>query len=261
MPPFSIGTAALIGGGVGAAGSMAGGALSFFGAQSQAKASRQAAETYRNYINEQRNTFLKENAPVAARLRSMIPGTAEYNPEADPTLKTIGENYGQGLRDVQRDVLGSGVRPGGVYTPGGSDRTAMLLGQNLTASKAQMMRDTQMNNEKYATAALPTYSAGLPATPMPSESSFMAGIPPAAGSFMGPAINQAAQTGVQLMGPSINAQAMGPVWEKIYGATKGTQPALNSSGYAVGGGEFGNRVLSGADFNFSNSGTNYGSFR
>ena len=150
-------------------------------------------ERYLQYTQQQRDIFLEANAPVAQRLRSYIPGTKEYNPEADPTLKNIGENYGVGLRDVSRDVLGAGVQPGGTYTPGARDRTAMLLGQNLTASRAQLMRDTQVGNERFAMGALPTYSPGLPATPMPPESAFSAGVPPGAGSFLGPAVTQAGQ--------------------------------------------------------------------
>lgn len=195
---------AMIAAGIGAAGAVGGGALSFFGAQSQAKSMRQAMDRYLGYINQQRDTFLQENAPVTKLLRSYIPGTAEYNPDADPTLKTIGENYGTGLRDVQKDVLGSGVHPGGVYTPGGSDRAAMLLGQNLTASKAQLTRDTMMSNQRFAVGALPTYSKGLPATPMPGSDVFGAGVAPGAGSYLGPAVGAVSQ-------PFVNAGAYSPI--------------------------------------------------
>jgi len=206
--------------GIGAGGALGGGALSFFGAQSQAKAMQQAMQRYIDYTQNQRNVFLNANAPVTKTLRSYIPGTAEYNPEADPTLKTIGENYGQGLRDVQKDVLGAGVHPGGVYTPGGSDRAAMLLGQNLTASKAQMMRDTQMSNQRFAIGALPTYSPGLPATPMPSESAFGAGVAPGAGSFLGPALGAVSQ-------PFVNAGAYGPIASVLSGARGNQSGGVN----------------------------------
>jgi hypothetical protein len=205
--------------GVGGAAAIGGGALSFFGAQSQSKAMRDAMNQYIHYTQGQRDIFLKENAPVLARLKSFIPGEANYNPEADPTLKNIGENYGQGLRDVQRDVLGAGVHPGGVYTPGGSDRAAMLMGQNLTASKAQMMRDTQIGNERFAEGALPTYSPGLPATPMFDPSAFSAGVMPGAGSFLGPALSQ-----------TLN-QAGGPIASALSRA-RPTQPGGSGNPYA-----------------------------
>jgi len=153
----------------------------------------------------------------------MIPGSKNYNPEADPTLKNITENYGMGLRDIQRDVLGAGVHPGGVYTPGGSDRAAMLLGQNLTASRAQMMRDTQMQNERFAIGALPTYSPGLPATPMPSSDVFTAGTPPGAGSFLGPAVSSGGQLAVSAMMPGLQAEAYGPIVKSLY-ASRGSVP-------------------------------------
>ena len=210
---------------IGGVGAVGGGALSFFGAQSQAKAMKQAMQQYIDYTNQQRKTFLDANAPVTNLLKSYIPGTPQYNPEADPTLKTIGENYGQGLRDVQKDVLGSGVHPGGVYTPGGSDRAAMLLGQNLTASKAQMMRDTQMSNQRFAIGALPTYSPGLPATPMPSADVFGAGVSPGAGSFLGPAVGAVSQ-------PFVNAAAYGPMYDALNKA-RNPQPQPGGSGNPV----------------------------
>jgi hypothetical protein len=203
--------------GIGAAGAVGGGALSFFGAQSQAKSMRDAMQKYLQYINQQRDVFLEENAPVTKLLRSYIPGSKEYNPEADPTLKTIGENYGTGLRDIQKDVLGAGVHPGGVYTPGGSERASMLLGQNLTASKAQMTRDTMQGNTRFAIGALPTYSKGLPATPMPGSDVFGAGVAPGAGSFLGPAVGAVSQ-------PFVNAGAYTPMMMALQKARDTTQP-------------------------------------
>lgn len=172
-------------------GSLLGGGLNFMGQSSQAKSMRQAMERYLQYIAGERGKFLGATGPVKARLQSFIPGYPNYNPEADPTIKNIYEDYGKGLADVSRVTARSGVTPGGAFAPGRQDRTARLLGENLAANRAKAIRDLQVSNERFAISALPTYEEGLPATPMASPDVFGAGVPPGLGSFLGPALAQA----------------------------------------------------------------------
>jgi len=205
--------------GVAGGSAIAGGALSFFGGQSQAKSIRQAMQQAIDYQNNQRQTFLTqpETGAIRSKLNSYINGDQGYNPDILAGMKAdTQEAYGNSLADMTRLTRKAGAASTGVYTPGRADRTSRLLGQNIAANRATSIRDINtknadvaLNNQRLAISALPTYMPGLPSTPTVSPDVF-ANLNATAplGSYMGPAVAQAGSSFGNMM-------MMGPIMEKL----------------------------------------------
>lgn len=210
-----------------------GGGLSFLGANSQSKAVRQAMERYISEVNRQRDLFLNqpESTAIRSKLQSYIGGDVGYSPETVEGMKKgVYEDYGKSLADMTRLTQKAGAGSTGVYTPGRADRTSRLLGQNIAANRATSIRDINqknadvaLNNQRFAISALPTYMPGTPATNIPGADVFLkAGETPSAGSYLGPALGQAANS----VG---NMALMGPVYERMMA---GMMPYPNLGAYS-----------------------------
>lgn len=223
-------------------GALAGGALSFLGGQSQAKAGRAAAERYIDYLNQQRNTFLnqKETSAIRDRLGSFIGGNVGYSPEILSQMKQgVYEDYGKGLADLSRISASAGVMPGAggnIYQPGTQARTTRMLGENIAANRARSIRDINIRNadvglanERFAVGALPTYMPGLPATQAPGADVFQAAGQVAPwGSYMGPAVSQGISSGV-------GAYQQGQIYDamqKYYGQLNTAPSIPNNPAYS-----------------------------
>lgn len=190
-------------GGIVAGGALAGSALSFMGAQSAAKSTRDAMNQYINNLNNQRNTFLSqpESTAIREKLGSYIKGDVGYSPEVLNGMRAgVTEDYGKSLADLTRLTGKAGAGSTGVYNQGRSDRTARLMGQNIASNRATSMRDVTkqnadvaLNNQRMAISALPTYLPGMPATQVPGPDAYQ-GLNAQAniGSYAGPAIASAA---------------------------------------------------------------------
>lgn len=220
---------------IGIGGSLAGGGLSFLGANSQSKRIRQAMQDYLNYINNARNTFLnqEETGAIRNRLKSFIGGNVGYGDDVLKNMRAgVIEDYGKSLADMTRLTSSAGAGRTGVYTPGRADRTARLLGQNIAAMRANNMRDiatknadVALNNERFAVSALPTYMPGLPSTPTIGPDVFMN---KAAGadfpSFLGQAITGATQ-------PFLMGAAYGPIMQAMMSRGYGLPPGAVPEGW------------------------------
>ena len=147
----------------------------YLSGQSQAKAQKKAAREYIRYQEGQRNKFLGAPENVAARgtLDTYMEGKTGYD---DETLANINantyEDYGRSMRDYNRNIGRTGVRPGGGYTPGRRARSERLQQENMGTRRAEALRATQignaelaLDNQRWAFSQSPTYSQGLPATP------------------------------------------------------------------------------------------------
>ena len=171
MEPFTM---MALGGG---AASIGGGIAKAFGGDSQAKAARKAAQMYIDYQNREREKFLGATSPIRDKLMTYSQGKSGYDEDLMRGMKDdVNEDYGQGLADMSRIAGTSAVSKnsggGNVYTPGRYDRATRVLGQNLAANKAKMIRDVNqknadmaVSNQRFAVSALPTYTPGLSATP------------------------------------------------------------------------------------------------
>lgn len=224
---MGVTAAAILGGSA-----LAGGGLSFLGASSSAKSSRQAMERYLAELNRQRQVFLDqpESGAIRQKLGTYIDGTAGYSDDLLNSMKAqTQEAYGNSLADMTRLTGKAGAASTGIYTPGRADRTARLLGQNIASNRANSMRDIHqknadvaLNNQRFAVSALPTYLPGMPATQVAGPDVYAAaGNTPSMGSFMGPAIQQAGNTWAQY-------QLYAPIIQRMMGgnmaAGGGTNP-------------------------------------
>lgn len=150
-----------VGGGMGAIGNILGG-------NKQAKAIKDAMNQYISYRTGEREKYLAnpEVGAIRSRLSSFIPGSPGYNSDpyaSDPVARNYQDEFSKGVNEVTRASNKAGVS-GGVYSPGRRERTIRLMGENLTAKKAQGIRDMQTNNERFAISSLPT-SGVLPGDP------------------------------------------------------------------------------------------------
>jgi len=209
--------------GVGGAAAIGGGALSFMGGQSQAKSSRQAMERYLAELRQQRQTFLDqpESGAIRKRLGEYAQGNVGYDPNILRGMRAgVTEDYGKSLADMSRITRAGGAGASGVYTPGRSDRTARLLGQNIASNRATSMRDIStrnadvaLNNQRFAISAMPTYLPGTPSTNIASPDVY-AGANAVApfGSYMGPALSNIGQQAGQyaLYSPLISRMLENP---------------------------------------------------
>lgn len=208
--------------GIGAGAGLVGSALNFFGANNSAKEYRKAMERYIAYMQNERNKFLTspESGAIKARLNQFVGGNVGYSPELLGEMKQgVVEDYGKGLADISRITSAApvmGGSGGNVYRPGNKDRASRLLGQNLVANRASMMRDINkqnadvaLNNERFAIQSLPTFMEGLPATPMIGPDAFAGtGATAHPGQFFGPALTQAGM-------PFVQNLAFGPIAEQL----------------------------------------------
>jgi hypothetical protein len=117
-----------------------------------------------------------------------------------------------------------------------------LLGQNLAANKAKMMRDLNVQNEqlaesnrRWAVSALPTYSPGLPATPMMSPDTFRSlnAVAPV-GDYIGEIFGTVGQMGAPFLQAGAQGAMMGPIYERLQQA-RVNQPGPYASGYSYPG--------------------------
>ncbi len=245
----SIGPLAMmgIGAGVGGAGMIGKGLGGMFAGKEKANAARDAAREYMAYTQGQRQKFLDTNRPVYDRLKMYAAGNYGMDADAFRGMKDqIQEDYGQGLSDISRISAGSAIGKnsggGNVYTPGRYDQTTRLLGQNLAANKAKMMRDLNVqneqlaeNNRRWAVSALPTYSEGLPATPMMSPDVFSQAHSVApVGDYIGEMFGSIGQMGMPFMQAGAQGAIMGPIYEKLM-AARGGMPGPYASGYSFPG--------------------------
>jgi hypothetical protein len=228
IEPFTM---MALGGGAMAGGSIGKGAAGFFGGKSKADAERKAAQQYIDYTQGQRKEFLDTNRPIYDRLKMYAAGNYGMDADAFRQMKDqINEDYGAGLSDISRisanSAIGKNTGGGNVYTPGRYDRTTRLLGQNLAANRAKMMRDLNVKNEelaesnrRWAVSALPTYSPGLPATPMMSPDTFRSlnAVAPV-GDYIGEIFGSVGQMGA----PFLNAGAQGAIFQRLMAARRGS---------------------------------------
>ncbi len=237
MEPFTM---MALGGG---AASVGGGVAKMLGGQDQAKAARAAAQEYIKYQEDQRNKFLTANRPIYDKLNRMaVHGDVGYGDEALRGMKDdINEDYGQGLADMSRIAGTSAVSKnsggGNVYTPGRYDRATRVMGQNLAANKAKLIRDVNarnvemaQNNQKWAVSALPTYSEGLPATPQIGYDAFQGknAVAPV-GNYIGDMMQSLGQPA---MSAGFDGLVKGPIAERLAQARmQQQQPGPWSWGY------------------------------
>jgi len=197
-------------GAIAGAGALGAGAFGFMGASKQAKAAERAARMYIDYLQGQRDTFLRqpEVGPIRSKLAAYSRGELP-----DYLSNQIQEDYGKSLADMTRLIPKAGVQPGGGYTPGRRERTARLLGENIAANKANTMRAAKQEGERFAISSLPTWMPGTPSTPIADPGTFMTsagGNQPNIFSFLGPTVGQAGQYGGL-------AVAGGPILDRLYG--------------------------------------------
>lgn len=219
--------------GVAGGSALASGGLSFMGASSAAKNTRQAMERYLADLAKNRQTFLDqpESKGIRAKLGSYINGDVGYNPDVVKGMRAgVTEDYGKSLSDMTRLTKQAGAGSTGVMTPGRADRTSRLLGQNIAANRATAMRDittknadVARSNQSLAISALPTYLPGSPSTTIASPDVYnQANANPNIGSYLGPALggigNMAGQYAIfsQLANASPVAQRMSQ-WDPIMG--------------------------------------------
>lgn len=208
--------------GIGAGAGLVGSALNFFGANKSAKEYRKAMERYIAYMQNERNKFLTspETGAIKTRLNQFVGGNVGYSPEVVNQMKEgVYEDYGKGLADISRVASSApvmGGTGGNVYRPGQKDRATRLLGQNLAANRATMIRDINkqnadvaLNSERFAIQALPTFMEGFPATPMIGPDAFAGtGATAHPGQFFGPFLTQAGM-------PFVQNYAFGPIAEML----------------------------------------------
>ena len=218
--------------GIAAAGAVAGGTLSFMGAQSAAKSTRDAMKAYIENLNNQRSTFLNnpESSEIRKKLGTYINGDVGYSPDVVNSMRSgVTEDYGKSLADMTRLSGKSGAASTGVYTPGRSERTTRLLGQNIASNRATSMRDitkqnadVALNNQRLAISALPTYMDGLPATQVPSPDVYQGANAQAnIGTYLGPAVASGASQ-------YANMSIYGPIMEKMMASQSNPANGMNA---------------------------------
>lgn len=219
MEPFTM---MALGGG---AASIGGGIAKMFGGQDQAKAAREAAKQYIAYQERERQKFLDATSPIRDKLMSYSQGNVGYDEALLRGMKDdVNEDYGQGLADVSRisanSAVGKNSGGGNVYTPGRYDRATRVLGQNLAANKAKMIRDVNqknadmaVSNQRFAVSALPTYSPGLSATPQIGYDAFqgMNAVAPV-GNYVGDMLQGLGQPALQA---GFDGLTRGPIAERL----------------------------------------------